>query len=112
MDLFEYTDYRKYLKDFYSAQKSRNPSYSYRLFAKRAKLASPNYLKLVIDGQRRITDQTVHQFSRGLSLGRVEARYFRNLVSYQEARDGEAKQGFLDELVQLRKRRATQGQVK
>lgn len=104
LNLFEYTDYRRYLKDFYSSQKQASSTFSFRVFALRAKLSSPNYLKLVIDGQRRITDKNLPNFIRGLKLSRNEADYFRNLVFYQEADDVEAKTMHLRELVKIRGR--------
>lgn len=100
----EYADYRKFLRDFYDKQKSRNPSFSYRLFAQRAKLSSPNYLKLVIDGSRRITDKTLPNFVRGLRLNSLEAQYFRSLVFYQETTDPEAKGAHLQEICTIRQR--------
>jgi len=104
MEIFEYTDYRKYLKDFYLLQKANKSSYSYRVFATHAKLSSPNYLKLVIDGQRRITDRLSHQFVRGLALNPHQARYFKNLILYQESEDIEAKEIYLKEMIKLRRR--------
>lgn len=104
LNLFEYTDYRRYLKDFYSSQKQASASFSFRVFALRAKLSSPNYLKLVIDGQRRITDKNLPNFIRGLKLSRHQADYFRNLVFYQEADDVEAKTMHLRELIKIRGR--------
>ena len=84
-DLFDYFDYREYLHDYYLFHKKKNSAYSYRLFARKAKLGSPNYLKLVVDGKRRITtDRTLYQFARGLGLTRDEEKYFRELVMYQE----------------------------
>ncbi|MGE0614959.1 MAG: TIGR02147 family protein [Bacteriovoracia bacterium] len=104
MQLFEYTDYRAYLRDFYRQQKSVNPSYSYRVFANKAKLGSPNYLKLVIDGQRRITDTNLPSFVRGLSLSKHESDYFRSLVLYAECKDIEAKNNYLKDILKLRAR--------
>src|SRR5476649_3094617 len=86
-NLFDYFDYREYLQDYYLFHKKRNSAYSYRLFARKAKLGSPNYLKLVVDGKRRITDRTLFQFARGLGLNRDEEKYFRELVMYQEVAD-------------------------
>jgi uncharacterized protein (TIGR02147 family) len=104
LNLFEYSDYRAFLRDYYGEQKKKNPSYSYRLFANKAKLGSPNYLKLVIDGKRRVTDQNLPHFARGLHLGREEAEYFRNLVLFQESKDHEAKNNSLAEVLKLRAR--------
>jgi len=107
IDLFDYWDYRSYLRDFYVREKSRHASYSFRVFALRAKIASPNYLKLVIDGERRITDKTLPQFIRGLKLTKGEADYFRNLVLYQETIDTEAKESHLATLLRIRRRHRT-----
>lgn len=105
VNLYEYTDYRAYLRDFYLREKEKNRSYSYRVFANRAKLASPNYLKLVIDGARRITDKNLPTFVRGLRLTGEDAEYFRNLVFYQEAEDVEAKNAHLENMVKIRRRK-------
>jgi uncharacterized protein (TIGR02147 family) len=108
IDLFGYSDYREFLRDFYRKEKARNPNYSFRVFALRAKIASPNYLKLVIDGERRITDKTLPQFIRGLKLAKGEAEYFRNLVLYQEATDVEAKDSHLASMARLRSKHRTE----
>ncbi len=76
----EYKDYRVYLRDFYHSKKAANPSYSYLLFARKAQLRSPNYLKLVIDGLRRITEDKIDHFIRGAGLTGADAAYFRDLV--------------------------------
>lgn len=105
--LFEYFDYREYLQDFYRFHKRRNTSYSYRLFARKAKLGSPNYLKLVVDGKRRITDRTLYQFARGLGLSRDEEKYFRELVMYQEVSDPDSKENHLRALLKYQEKQRT-----
>lgn len=104
--VYEYTDYRQYLRDYYENQKRSAPGFSYRSFASMANLASPNYLKLVIDGDRRVTDRNLPAFVRGLKLNKTEADYFKNLVMYQESRDIDAKQSFLTEALRIRVRQS------
>lgn len=103
-NLFDYFDYREYLHDYYLFHKKRNASYSYRLFARKAKLGSPNYLKLVVDGKRRITDRTLFQFARGLGLSRDEEKYFRELVMYQEVSDPDSKEQHLRSLLKYQEK--------
>lgn len=98
MDVFNYSDYRVLLRDYYAEQKQKHTSFSYRVFANRAKLASPNYLKLVIEGSRRITDRNISQFVRGLKLNGWEAEYFKRLVEFQNATDPELQRHYLGEL--------------
>lgn len=106
-NLFDYFDYRDFLQDFYQFHKKRNSAYSYRLFARKAKLGSPNYLKLVVDGKRRITDRTLFQFSRGLGLNRDEEKYFRELVMYQEVSDPDSKELHLKALMKYQEKQRT-----
>lgn len=106
-NLFDYFDYRDFLQDFYHFHKKRNSAYSYRLFARKAKLGSPNYLKLVVDGKRRITDRTLYQFSRGLGLSRDEEKYFRELVMYQEVSDPDSKDQHLRALMKYQEKQRT-----
>ncbi len=103
-NLFDYFDYREFLQDYYHFHKRRNSAYSYRLFARKAKLGSPNYLKLVVDGKRRITDRTLYQFARGLGLGRDEEKYFRELVMYQEVSDPDSKELHLRALLKYQEK--------
>jgi len=106
-NLFDYFDYREYLHDYYLHHKKKNVSYSYRLFARKAKLGSPNYLKLVVDGKRRITDRTLYQFARGLGLSRDEEKYFRELVMHQEVSDPDSKEQHLRSLLKYQEKQRT-----
>ena len=106
-NLFDYFDYREFLQDYYLFHKNRNPTYSYRLFARKAKLGSPNYLKLVVDGKRRITDRTLFQFARGLGLSKDEEKYFRELVMYQEVSDPDSKEVHLRSLLKYQEKQRT-----
>ena len=50
--MFRYLDYRTFLADFYAAKKKRG--FSFRAFSRAAGLGAPNYLKLVISGERNL----------------------------------------------------------
>jgi uncharacterized protein (TIGR02147 family) len=102
LNIFQYGDYRTFLSDFYRREKERSPTFSYRSFARRAGLASPNYLKLVIDGNRPVTDKNLPAFLRGLKLPASEAEYFRVLVGMKETRDDKEKVDLLERMLKLR----------
>ncbi len=78
--IYEYRDYREYLRDFYHFKKRTNPYYSYRLFSMKAGFKAPNLLKLVMDGQRNLTRQSVVKFAKALRLDECEAECFRAMV--------------------------------
>jgi uncharacterized protein (TIGR02147 family) len=85
IDVFEYLDYRAFLRDLYLERKERGRGFSYRAFSRRAGLKSPNYLKMVIDGIRNITPAMAERFARALALEGEPAQYFVNLVAFNQA---------------------------
>lgn len=104
LDIYQYGDYRTFLADFYRREKARSPGFSHRSFARRAGLASPNYLKLVIDGVRPVTEKNLSAFLRGLKLSGAQSEYFRILVSMKESRDDKEKVALLEKLLKMRLR--------
>ena len=98
VDVFAYLDYRKFLSAYYAQKKTEGRGFSYRAFARRAGLKSPNHLKRVIDGERRLTPAMVPRYADALSLQGESARYFRTLVSFNEATVHSDKQRAYEEL--------------
>ena len=86
IDVFSYLDYRAFLRDYYLDRKERR-GLSYRGFSKRAGLKSPNYLKLVIDGQRNLTADMAGRFAAACGLTKDAAAYFKDLVAFNQARN-------------------------
>lgn len=101
-NLFEYNDYREYLKDFYNSCKELKPSYSHRLFARQAGLSSPSHLLMIMNGDRNLSSTTIEKFSDGLKLLSKERRYFNLLVLYNQAKDIKIKSKYFAELIKLR----------
>jgi len=104
--VFEYTDFRKYLADYYAAEKERRPSFSYRAFARRAGFSSPNFLKLVIDGMRNLGKDSVPSFTKALGLVGEEATFFADLVAFAQAPTIEEKNRHFERIAASRRFRA------
>ncbi|HLG19815.1 MAG TPA: TIGR02147 family protein [Bdellovibrionota bacterium] len=98
--IYAYTDYRAYLRDYYQEKKEQSRSYSFRYFARKANLDSPNYYKLVMDGERNLTHKNIRKFAKGLGLGERETLYFENLVYFNQAK-GEDERAFFEKNLQL-----------
>jgi uncharacterized protein (TIGR02147 family) len=47
--IFEYFDYRAFLRDYYLYKKSRNRNFSYRSFARKGDIKSPIFFKEVAE---------------------------------------------------------------
>ncbi len=99
--IYGYTNFRDYLAAFYQARKEGKRGYSYRQFSQQAGFRSPNFLKLVIEGKRNLSPQSVEQFIAALSLSVPMAAYFRCLVSLNQAQDDEVKLELFQKLTQL-----------
>ncbi|MET0412470.1 MAG: TIGR02147 family protein [Polyangiaceae bacterium] len=83
--VYDFLDYRAYLRAYYEAAKRTRPSFTFRLFSKLAGLRSPNFLKLVIDGKRNLGADSVQRFSDALGLEGADAEFFADLVAFGQA---------------------------
>jgi uncharacterized protein (TIGR02147 family) len=89
--VFSYRIYRSYLKDFYRVKKATCTGYSYRRFSLEGGIASPNFLKLVMDGKKNLTTATILKFAKALDLGAEETFHFEAMVLENQATDAEEK---------------------
>ncbi len=107
--LQSYTEFRKFLKDFFEYKVKQNRSavggYSYKTFSAAADIKSPNYLKLVIEGERNLSPKTAKKFAKALGLGRNDAEEFELLVLYGQALDPLERNRHLKKLGEYRMRR-------
>ena len=108
--LGEYTDYRAYLKDVYEYRRTLESTglrpYSYSNFSAAADIKSPNYLKLIIEGRRNLSDDMITRFAKALRLNRTDCEEFRALVRYGQATQPIERNQYLKELADLRAQRA------
>jgi uncharacterized protein (TIGR02147 family) len=106
-DLYEYSDYRGFLRDLYERNKALDAKFSYRFFAQHLGFASSATLKLVIEGTRNLSKKSLLAVSQGLGFeGRI-AEYFENLVFYNQAEKLTEKDHFFAKLNSLQR----QGQM-
>ncbi len=96
--VFDYLDYREYLKAYYEYNKSINPHFSYGQFANKAKFQTRNYLKRIIDGERPITNENLPKFCIALNLTLKESQYFESLINYNQAKDPSVKKYYFQHL--------------
>ena len=105
-DVFAYLDYRAFLRDVYAEKKALGRGFSFRTFSRLAGLRSPNYLKLVIDGERNLSDAMAPRFASALGLRDDAARYFADLVAFNQAKDAEARNAAYARLTGFRRYRS------
>jgi len=103
--VFDYLNYREFLSDVYTSRKKHERGFSYRAMARRLGFASPNFLKLVIDGQRNIGKESLEKIATELNLNRKESEYFSYLVFFAQAKNPVEKNYYFGLIAGLRARK-------
>lgn len=89
--VFRYSDYRVFLKDHFSFMKSTSPSYSFRTFSRLAGFSSPNFLKLVYDGKRNLSRESIDRVAKAFRLTKSERLFLESLVQFNQASSTDEK---------------------
>lgn len=103
VSVFDFLDYRAFLRAYYESAKRRRGGYSFRTFAKRAGLKSPNFFKLVMDGQRNLGADSVARFAEALDLAEEERVFFADLVAFAQAEDNAEKNRVFERIAASRR---------
>ncbi|MFO0550702.1 MAG: TIGR02147 family protein [Polyangiaceae bacterium] len=83
--VYEYVDFRAFMRDHFAAKKRAMPQYSFRFLARKAGFTSSNFIKLVMDGQRNMGPSAVEKVAKALKLDPDEAEFFSQLVTMGQA---------------------------
>ncbi|MFP4243140.1 MAG: TIGR02147 family protein [Chitinispirillaceae bacterium] len=98
ISVFDYTDYRCYLADYYHQQKLASKVFSYRYFAKKASINSVGLYKDVVEGRQSLGKALVFKFSAAIGHNKREAEYFQNMVFFNEAGSAEERKLFFERM--------------
>jgi uncharacterized protein (TIGR02147 family) len=101
-EVYDYLDYRRFLSDFYDAKKKLNPLYSYRVFARKAGFNNQGFFIDVVKRRKKLSDNAAKKMIKGMDLADDRARYFKYLVKYDQAKDGEEKELLLKKLLEFK----------
>ncbi len=107
--LASYTDFRQYLSDYFDFKKFESASalrpYTYSMFSVAANIKSPNYLKLIIEGKRNLSNEMILKFAKALKLSKEDTDEFKALVQYCQSKDPLDRNQKLKRLSELRMQR-------
>lgn len=101
ISVFNYLNYREYLKDLYSFFK-KTEGLSLRQFARKADFSSHAYLKNIIDGYREATVNSALKLAKGFNLSDKEASYLELLIRFNRATNIEEKNVFYKKLSKIK----------
>jgi len=66
-NIYDYVNYRDFLRDFYREKKTENPSFSYQQFARSAGFGSKSFLPHVIEGKKNLSDDSLFRLKTVVS---------------------------------------------
>ena len=95
-EIIEYTDYRKFIQDYYDERK-RCSAFSWHAFAQKAGFSSDVYLKYVCEGKKNLSVGSAGSVANAMGLVGFEYDYFVLMVSYAHAKSNEAKKAAFEE---------------
>lgn len=100
-EIYDYTEYQTYLRDWVEAVRKKSSIFSYRQFALKAGTA-PSLLRDVITRRRRLTLATQVKFSKAMKLDRRATEYFALLVQFQHTKENTERNRCFEQLMKYR----------
>jgi uncharacterized protein (TIGR02147 family) len=102
VDLFSYTDYCAYLRDYYNERRSRYPFVSYRFLGMKVGLDAGNLVK-IMQGKRHLSSAGVERFIDYARFSNREARYFETLVQFKKAKREQDNKALFEKLMAIQR---------
>lgn len=97
-DLFQYLEYRAFLRDYYEERRHMDRIFSYRFFAGKLGMDA-SYLIRVMQEKKHLGDELVPKVISFLKFDKHHANYFENLVAFNKARTDRQARVFYDQMM-------------
>lgn len=102
--VYNYLNYREFIRDFYREQKAKNPSYSYQVMANRAGFKSKSFFAEVISGRKNLSRNSIFSIAKLLGLTGKAFSCFEALVAFNQAASHDQKYHFFEKLSEFNRR--------
>ena len=101
INIYDYSDYRKFLQEFYELEKSLDPTFSYRVFAAAIDIDASLLVK-ILQGKRHVSAKNIEAFVQFFHFKEGKAEYFREMVAYGKAKNDEQVRKHFETLQKMR----------
>ena len=101
INIYDYSDYRKFLLEFYEREKSLDPSFSYRVFAAAVGMDASLLLK-ILQGKRHLSTKSIGAFVQFFRFKAGKAEYFYEMIAYGKAKTDEQVRKHFEALQKMR----------
>jgi uncharacterized protein (TIGR02147 family) len=104
INVYQYIDYREYLKTYFNERKKNDPRFSHRYLSRRLGLTSPNFIMMVMQGKRNLTRPLAFKISEEFKHNTKETEYFECLVGFAQAETTSEKDRYFNRMAELRRK--------
>jgi len=101
IEILKYDNYRTFLKDVVHEQRELN-QFSYRKFAKYSGFSSPNFLLLLIQGERNLSQLSAQKLGQAIGLKNIRLSFFSDLVEFNQSNQPSERYEKLQNLLKYR----------
>lgn len=100
--VFDYLDYKPYLKDLYLATKAEEDGYTYIKFSKDLGLTETNVSSHIINNRRPLTSDGALKVVKAIGLTKQDRKYFLALVDYINEDDSTKRDKMFHDLFSIK----------
>lgn len=101
-NIYEFLDYREFMIAMVEYLRSQN-QYSIRTFANKVGFKSSAFMKMVTNGTRNLSGDSIRRIAEGFKLQKTEAEFFAHLVDFNQAENSEKKDEAFRRLMTFKK---------
>lgn len=101
VNIFDYYDYHKYLRDTYEEMHTKAPKFSYRFIQDKTGI-DPGFLVKVFNGQKKLPEKAIPKIIKLFKLNKRQSDYFTNLVFYGRAKSEIQKKTYFEKLISFK----------
>ncbi|MDG5816601.1 TIGR02147 family protein [Chitinispirillales bacterium ANBcel5] len=91
-NIYDYTDYRLFLKEYYEEQKKNKPYFSYQYLADHCKFRSKSFIYKVIKGEKALTVESALKIGKFMKLKKQDLDYFEAIIHFTNAKSSSEKE--------------------
>jgi uncharacterized protein (TIGR02147 family) len=102
-DIYQYTDYRAFLRDYFKEQKAAHPAFSHPFFARKAGIKSTGFVLHVMKGERNLTKPVALNIARAIGLNAAQTGYFEDIISFDQAKTQSDREFYFGRIAAKRK---------
>lgn len=102
-DIYQYTDYRAFLRKYFDEQKAAKPAFSHQFFTRKAGIKSKGFMLHVMNGERNLTKPVALGIARAIGLTAAQTEFFEDMVSFDQAKKQSDKEYYLERITVKRK---------